>query len=62
MATKPQTPPKQSPFQVYTSVKVIDETLVRHGQVGTVIDLMEPVTVRFDDGEETFANEALQVL
>jgi hypothetical protein len=62
MATKPQTPPKQSPFQVFTSVKVIDESLERHGQVGTVIDLMEPVTVKFDDGEETFANEALQVL
>jgi hypothetical protein len=53
---------KQSPFQVYTSVKIIDDTLERHGQVGTVIDIMEPVTVKFDDGEETFANEALLVL
>lgn len=40
------------PFQVYSSVKVKDETLERHGQVGVVIgstdDAETPVEVKFD--------------
>lgn len=39
-------------YQVYTAVKVVDEELERHGQVGVVVSASPdgtPVTVKFEE-------------
>ncbi|PJJ17810.1 hypothetical protein CLU90_0990 [Janthinobacterium sp. 67] len=41
-------------YQVYTAVKVVDDELERHGQVGVVVSASPdgtPITVKFDDAD-----------
>ncbi|MGK5073252.1 hypothetical protein [Janthinobacterium sp. ZB1P44] len=41
-------------YQVYTAVKVVDEELERHGQVGVVVSASQdgtPVTVKFEEAD-----------
>lgn len=41
-------------YQVYTAVKVVDDELERHGQVGVVVSASPdgtPVTVKFEEAD-----------
>lgn len=53
-------------YQVYTAVKITDEELERHGQVGLVVNAAAgetPVQVKFDDEEvEEFAIGQIQAV
>jgi hypothetical protein len=53
-------------YQVYTAVKIIDDELERHEQVGLVVNAAAgetPVQVKFDDGEiEEFAIGQIQAV
>lgn len=50
-----------SKFAAYQSVRVTDETLERHGQVGSSVGLDEDgdELVRFDDGQDSFSPDSL---